>query len=195
MNSNFKNQIGLTLMTIILGACIGNTKIVEQANREFKEVQKIETNNDTTLIMGYVIASEDSLGFNIKRVTRMKPIKNQSFFYVIKKRKNDELLAYKYIPYIESGDFSVVIYHFFDKEGRTIAYKKRIRFLNSICSEDVLIYDVTEYFNFKGQSIKSVSSLINLDGKEMDKKGCIINYSFNDRIYLKAIEIPFYSRL
>jgi hypothetical protein len=195
MRSSNKNQIGLTMMAIFLCACGGYTQIIERTNREIEKAQKIELSNDTTLLKEYVLANEDSLGLNIKRVTRIKPIQEQSFFYVIREEKRDEILAYKYKPYIESGDFSVVVYHYFDRKGRIIAYKKRIRFLNSICSEDVIVYELTKYFNPQGQSVKSITHLTNLRGKEMNEKDCIMNYPFNDKTYLKASEVPFYSRL
>jgi hypothetical protein len=183
------------VIAIILCSCNGYNQTIENGNQMIKKIQMIENSSDTTLIAKYAMDKLDSLGLNLKRIPQKYQPQENTFFYVIKDAPNGKVLAYKYVPYIESGDFSVVIYHYFDEEGKTIAHKKRIRFVNAVCSEDVLVQDDTNYYDSKGQLVKSIVQFTDSSGKDMSGKSCVVNYSFKAKVYKRKSEIPFSSRL
>ena len=108
------------------------------------------------------------------------------FCYAVYSDESAKELVFIEWPYSESGDWFLQNSHYFDSDGKTIAYRQNASFFNSLCSEE--LHEIfTLMFGDSSNIIYQKYELLNDDFQKIDSTGCIFNYSF-ERNYHSSIE-------
>ena len=87
-------------------------------------------------------------------------------------------------PTSESGDWDIAYVHYFDENGRIIAFERRTGFFNSECTDEAAHETVCCYYDPAFKEILRTYKLTDNNGKNLVKTKCVFNYDFNDyKIY------------
>lgn len=85
-------------------------------------------------------------------------------------------------PFTESGDWEIFYQHYFDKHGKTFAFKRQTNFFNSICNDEDTHETIVEYFDSDFVKVGRSYHLVDELGKELKKEDCVLNYDFEHPI-------------
>ena len=108
-------------------------------------------------------------------------------------QKDEHVLALAKFPRIESGDFSAFSVHYFDKQGHTVGYRKKITAFNSQCEYDPVVAETLKFFDDAGVLVHDEQTLKSKAGAVIPvDSGCIVNSEFSDTIYMMYHQTYFY---
>lgn len=199
MKNRFNYWFFLVSLFIIgssfLIACLGYSQPrIEEAKRIIKYTEELIQNRDLNHVRIFALFSEESEPKRIFTLDTLDEINYNLIYNVV--IKDSKVAALISVPFIESGDYKVVISHYFDRDGATIAYKKKITFLDSVCSEEPIVSVMIIYFDKKEESILKSEELTDIKGNSIDKAGkCILNFSYPDEIFPNYAQIPYSEKL
>ncbi|MDX9750259.1 MAG: hypothetical protein RBT71_04175 [Flavobacteriales bacterium] len=80
------------------------------------------------------------------------------------------------IPFSESGDWSIVLGHYFDAQGRTFAFERRAAFYNSLCTDGLAHETATRHYAPDGRETDALFSLKDEAGQDLDRAECDFPY-------------------
>lgn len=106
-------------------------------------------------------------------------------YNVIKNDRGNVVMIMAY-PTSQSGDWDIAYSHYFNQEGKLIAFERFTGFFNSGCAGDggVARETVCNYYNGNFKVIGKTYSLTDGDGKKLVKSKCDFLYDFKDyKIY------------
>ncbi len=147
--------------------------------------------------------SKDNLIVFAKLVDKDEPIqikngnfpdKVESTFNILKDSLGQIITASEF-PYSESGDWNIILTHYFDKDGKTFAFERQTNFFNSICTDGVAYETQTEFYNSDFQLIDKMYKLVDEKNKTLKKDSCQFPYDYEYKIsadidkYLKTNRI------
>ena len=85
-------------------------------------------------------------------------------------------------PFSVSGDWNIVLTHYFDKDGKTFAFEKQTNFFNSICTDEVAYETLTEFYNSDFKLIDKMYKLVDKNNKPLQKDSCQFPYDYEYKI-------------
>jgi len=173
---------------LILTACNSNGQVVPK-HSSTQRVEQTTTNIELlkaqkALIDSFLDQHRDSVIVLVKTPnnSRLLEVKNEQWpeeievTYNLVKDATGRLLALLESPYSESGDWNIVLTHYFDKDGKTFAFSRQTNFFNSGCTEGVAYEVINEYYNPFFKQITKEYQLVDEKGKPLNKKGCEFPY-------------------
>jgi hypothetical protein len=86
-------------------------------------------------------------------------------------------------PYSESGDWYLVLSHYFDKNGKTFAFERQTNFFNSFCVEGVAYETKTEFYNDEFKLIANKYKLADEKGRMLHKDSCQFPYDYPYKVF------------
>ena len=113
--------------------------------------------------------------------------------YTIFKDSSGKIFTASEFPVSESGDWYIVLTHYFDNNGKTFAFERQTNFFNSGCTEGVAYETKTEYYNDHFQLIGREYKLIDEKNRPLKKDSCAFLYEYDYKVadnaqnYLKSI--------
>jgi hypothetical protein len=109
------------------------------------------------------------------------PDKVKSTFNILKDSLGQIITASEF-PYSESGDWNIILTHYFDKDGKTFAFERQTNFFNSICTDGVAYETQTEFYNSDFQLIDKMYNLVDEKNKTLEKDSCQFPYDYEYKV-------------
>ena len=150
-----------------------------------KECKRLIKGNGGNLLVYVKIQKKNGL---LKVINKNFP-ENVETSYNVFRDKSNRIISVLESPYSESGDWDVEYVHYFDSDGKTIAFERRTGFFNSECTNDAAHEVICHYYNPAFTEISKVYKLTDSKGKTLNKSKCTFNYEFTDyKIYKNSHE-------
>jgi hypothetical protein len=173
----------LTIFAGLISACNSNDSRTSSSltSRLLPELDILErlkyqkTNIDTLFNH-----SKDKLIVLAKLIDKDEPIqiKNGNFpdnvettFNILKDSLGQIIRASEF-PFSDSGDWYMILTHYFDKDGKTFAFERQTNFFNSICTDGVAYETRTKFYNSDFQLIDKMYKLVDEKNKTLQKDSC-----------------------
>lgn len=102
-----------------------------------------------------------------------------------------QVITISEFPFSESGDWNIILTHYFDKDGKTFAFERQTNFFNSICTDGVAYETKTEFYNSDFQLIDKVYRLVDEKNNNLQKESCQFPYDYD---YKVLVDIDNYIR-
>ncbi len=109
------------------------------------------------------------------------PDKVEATFNILKDSLEQIITASEF-PYSESGDWNIILTHYFDKDGKTFAFERQTNFFNSICTDGVAYETQTEFYNSDFQLIAKMYKLVDEKNKTLEKDSCQFPYDYEYKV-------------
>jgi hypothetical protein len=130
--------------------------------------------------------SKDSILVFAKLVDKDEPVPvkngyfpvNVEMTYNILKDSSGRILTISAFLYSESGDWNIILTHYFDGNGKTFAFERQTNFFNSICTEGVAFETQTEYYDSDFVSINKTYTLVDEKNNILQKDSCYFPYNY-----------------
>jgi len=177
----------LTIFVGLISACNSNDSRTSSTSRLLPEPDILERlKYQKTIIDTLFNHSKDKLIVLAKLVDKdgLIQIKNGNFpdnvettFNVLKDSLGQIITASEF-PFSESGDWYIILTHYFDKDGKTFAFERQTNFFNSICTEGVAYETQTEFYNSDFQLIDKMYKLVDEKNKTLQKDSCQFDYEY-----------------
>ncbi len=134
--------------------------------------------------------SKDKLIVLAKLVDKDEPIQikngifpdNVETTFNIFKDSLGQIITASEFPFSESGDWNIILTHYFDKDGRTFAFERQTNFFNSICTNGVAYETQTEFYNSDFQLIDKMYKLVDEKNKTLQKDSCQFPYDYEYKV-------------
>ncbi len=117
----------------VINAADSNKAAVESILKEVNRIEEfIATNEDKVELMAITPNSD----IPVKVVNAEWPDMVLASFNILR-RPNGQMYYYAEYPMSESGDWFIGYYHYFDKDGNVIAFKRIANFFNADCTDGI----------------------------------------------------------
>lgn len=134
--------------------------------------------------------SKDKLIVLAKLVDKDEPIQikngifpdNVETTFNILKDSLGQIITASEFPYSESGDWNIILTHYFDKDGKTFVFERQTNFFNSICTDGVAYETQTEFYNSDFQLIDKTYKLVDEKNKTLQKDSCQFPYNYEYKV-------------
>lgn len=188
-------------MTILVGlfsACNLNDSRTSSTSRLVPEPDILERlKYQKTVIDTLFNQSKDKLIVLAKLVDKNEPIqiKNGNFpdnvetTFNILKDSLGRVITVSEFPFSESGDWNIILTHYFDKDGKIFAFERQTNFFNSICTDGVAFETQTEFYNSDFQLIDKIYKIVDEKNKTLQKDSCQFPYDYE---YIVSADIDKY---
>lgn len=181
----------LTIFVGLISACNSNDSRTSSNSRLLPEPDILERlKYQKTIIDTLFNHSKDKLIVLAKLVDKdeLIQIKNGNFpdnvetsFNVLKDSLGQIITASEF-PFSESGDWNIILTHYFDKDGNTFAFERQTNFFNSICTDGVAYETQTEFYNSDFQLIDKMYKLVDQKNKTLQKDSCQFPYDYEYKV-------------
>jgi hypothetical protein len=202
MRKNMRKLIYfLTIISGFLCACNSkntSTSILHQ-NPGILERLKYEKNEIDTLFkkgegvcLTFVKVTET--GQPLLLETDTIPEETITTYYILKDSLG-KVITISELPTSVSGDWFIVMTHYFDKDGKTFAFERQTNFFNSGCVEGIVYETITEFYNSDFQMVDKTYNLVDEKNKPLKIDSCTFPYDYEYKVlvdveeYLRAIKI------
>ena len=142
----------------LLTGCSDSTQAqIEAANKIIAHTQELIKEQDLNDVKIFVQVGRGTEPQRVLSVDYLKKVNYDIAYNVV--LDNKKILAFIKVPFVESGDYKLVFSHYFDGEGRAIAYRRKVTFFNNNCSEKPIVSDKTIYYDKNGMAISKKGSV------------------------------------
>lgn len=162
--------------------------ILERLKYQKATVDTLFNHNKDKLLIFVKLADKDEL----EQITNGKLPENVVITFNILKDSFGNVITVSEFPFSESGDWNIILTHYFDKDGKTFAFERQTNFFNSICTDGVAYETKTEFYNIDFQIIDKEYKLVDRQNKPLRKDSCQFPY---DKDYKVSRDIDNYLRL
>ena len=108
--------------------------------------------------------------------------KNVETTFNIIKDNLGQVITISEFPFSESGDWNIILTHYFDKDGKTFAFERQTNFFNSICTDGVAYETKTEFYNSAFQLIDKDYRLVDEKNNNLQKDSCQFPYDYDYKV-------------
>lgn len=181
----------LTIFLGLISACNSNDSRISSTSRLLPEPNILERlKYQKTTIDTLFKHSKDKLIVLAKLVDKdeLIQINNGNFpdnvettFNILKDSLGQIITASEF-PFSESGDWNIILTHYFDKDGKTFAFERQTNFFNSICTDGVAYETQTEFYNSDFQLIDKMYKLVDQKNKTLQKDSCQFPYDYEYKV-------------
>lgn len=181
----------LILSVFILAACkskdnnAGNNTaskeepgLLESLKKQKADIDTLYNHSTDQLITMAKLTDNDSL-ITLKEDVQPEDLENT---FSILKDSTGRIITISEFPQSQSGDWHLVLTHYFNKEGNTFAFEKQTNFFNSMCTEGAAFETKTFYFNGVLNQLDSLYKLVDKDNHALQKDSCQFPYNFDYKI-------------
>ncbi len=98
------------------------------------------------------------------------------------KDSSGNIIRISEIPFSESGDWIIILTHYFDKAGKTFAHKRQADFYNSICTDGMAHDERVEYYDSNNKLLEKTQTLVDDKKNTLQKESCQFPYEYEYRI-------------
>lgn len=183
----------LTIFVVLISACNSNDSRTSSSStsRLLPEPGLLERLKYQKIIIDtFLNHSKDKLVVLAKLVDKdeLIQIKNGNFpdnvetTFNILKDSLGELITASEFPFSESGDWNIILTHYFDKDGKTFAFERQTNFFNSICTDGIAYETRTEFYNSDFQVIEKMYRLVDEKNKTLQKDSCQFPYDYEYKV-------------
>lgn len=119
----------------------------------------------------------------LENVTEPVPVLSDSFpantetGFIILKDSTGNIISTSEVPVSMSGDWYIVLTHYFDSKGKTFAFERQTNFFNSMCTDGVAYETSTEYYDPDFKLIHKEYSLLDEKEQPLQKDSCQFPYN------------------
>lgn len=139
-----------------------------------------------TIIDNLFNHNKDKLIVFAKLVNKDEPIQitngnfpdNVETTFNILEDSSGQIITVSEFPFSESGDWNIILTHYFDKDGKTFAFERQTNFYNSNCTDGVAYETKTEFYNNDFQLIDKMYKLVDDNNKNLQKEICQFPYDY-----------------
>lgn len=194
----------LTILIGLFAACNSNDSKTSSTSRLVPEPDILErlkyqkTNIDTLFNQSkdklIVLAKLADKGETIQIKNGNFPDNVETTFNILKDSLGRVITSSEF-PFSESGDWNIILTHYFDKDGKTFAFERQTNFFNSICTDGVAYETQTEFYDSDFQLIDKMYKLVDEKNKTLQKDSCQFPYDYEYKVsadidkYLKTNRI------
>ena len=152
-------------------------------------------NKERLIVFAKIAGQEEPI-----RITNRKFPKQVHTTFNILKDSSGNIITISEFPYSESGDWSIILTHYFDKMGRTFAHKRQADFYNSICTDGMAHQTRLEYYDNPLKLIERTEALVDDQNNPLKKDNCQFPYEYEYKIsedlgkYLSINKLPINKR-
>jgi hypothetical protein len=183
--------------SFLIGCSNSNSSIqdrIEETNRIIVLAQESIEKEDLSKVKILVQFPESAEPKVVASLQALNEVKYDVLYNVVFSKGKP--LAFIEVPFIESGDYKLIISHYFDEKGRTIAYRRKITFFNNDCGEQPVVSEKTIYYDKNERSLLEREQLMDSEGNVIaEGKECVLNYSHNDVVFHNYKKIPFANKI
>jgi hypothetical protein len=183
----------LAIFVVLISACNSNDSRTSSSStsRLLPEPGILERlKYQKTIIDTLFNHSKDKLIVLAKLVDKDEPIQikngifpdNVETTFNIFKDSLGQIITASEFPFSESGDWNIILTHYFDKDGRTFAFERQTNFFNSICTNGVAYETQTEFYNSDFQLIDKMYKLVDEKNKTLQKDSCQFPYDYEYKV-------------
>lgn len=181
----------LAIFVGLISACNSNDSRTSSTSQLLPEPDILERlKNQKTIIDTLFNHSKDKLVVLAKLVDKDEPIQikngnipgNVETTFNILKDSLGEIITASEFPFSESGDWNIILTHYFDKDGKTFAFERQTNFFNSICTDGVAYETQTEFYNSDFQVIEKMYKLVDDKRKALQKDSCQFSYDYGYKV-------------
>lgn len=188
-----KPLIFILTFFVAISACNSNndTKGSVSISRLLLEPDILERLRNQKIITDTLFnQSKDKLIVFVKLGDQDEPvkIKNANFpddvetTFNVLKDSIGRIVTVSEFPFSESGDWNIILTHYFDTEGKTFAFERQTNFFNSICTDGVAYETRTEFYNSDFQLIKKMNILVDEKNQDLQKDSCQFPYDYKYKV-------------
>ena len=156
--------------------------LIERLKYQKAAIDTLYNHSKEKIILFVKLADKDEL----QKITYENFPENVETSFSILKDSLGKIITASEIPVSQSGDWYIVLTHYFDKNGKTFAFERQTNFFNSICTEGVAYETKTEYYNDKFESVDSMYKLIDEKNQPLQKDSCGHPYNFEYKVLADA---------
>src|SRR5260221_1541717 len=158
----------IPLLLLITAAC-GQSRQVDSLKKEKEKdsIQRQVIANKNNFIVLVKISGEDSLR---KVMDKKWPENIETIFNILLNQKGQIIYSAEF-PTSESGDWNLAIKHYFNAQGKSIAFKKVFTYFSN-CSPGTATSKLTQLYDINFNVLITTQTLTDNNGKKLDKKEC-----------------------
>ena len=134
-------------------------------------------NKDKLLVYAKPVGEEES-----KQITDGRIPKNVEVAFNVLKNDSGKIVTASEFPFSKSGDWKVILTHYFDKDGKTFIFERQTNFFNSTCTDGVAYETRTEFYDGEFQLIDKKYKLVDEKNKALHKDSCQFPYNKNYKV-------------
>jgi hypothetical protein len=108
--------------------------------------------------------------------------KNSTTYKTVKDNL-DSLISIQEIPFSESGDWNLILTHYFTQNGLTFAFQKEFNYFNSICTNGIAREKEILFFDSSFQQIEREYRLTDDKNHTLNKDSCLFQYKTEYQIF------------
>jgi hypothetical protein len=118
----------------------------------------------------------------------LKKVKNEDwpddteYIYHVLKDASGKVILTEQMPYSQSGDWYEEFKHYYDSDGKTIAFSKRETVFDESVKDGVVMQSTLKYYDKKFNLIAQTNNLNDSKGKLIKRKA--IEFNFRDDKYV-----------
>jgi hypothetical protein len=116
---------------------------------------------------------------DLKKITDGNWPDNIELIYNILKNNDGQIVYLGEFPTSESGDWTLQLEHYFDDNGKLVAFQKHLTYFNEDCTQGVIIEDILELFDNDFRIIKTKNTLTDGKGKPLAGEECGHGYNWS----------------
>jgi hypothetical protein len=173
----------ITILAILFSACGKNSGSNSRLLPEPDILERL--NYQKVNIDTLIIHSTHKLIVSAKLINKDKPIQLrdivpdsvETIFGILQDSLGHTIFALEQ-PLSESGDWIIILKHYFDNEGKTFAFEKQTNFFNSICTSGSAYETKTEFYDIDFQLIGNNYKLVDEKNNSLAKDSCVFNYNY-----------------
>lgn len=181
----------LTILVGLISACNSNDSRTSSSSQLLPKADILERlKYQKTIIDTLFNQSKEHLIVLAKLVDKDEPIQikngifpdNVETTFNILKDGSGQVITVSEFPFSESGDWNIILTHYFDKDGKTFAFERQTNFFNSICTVGVAYETQLEFYNSDFKLIDKMYKLVDQKNKPLQKDSCQFPYNYEYKI-------------
>jgi hypothetical protein len=103
--------------------------------------------------------------------------------YTLFKDSSGKISSISEFPFSQSGDWYIVLTHYFDPRGHTFAFERQTNFFNSGCTGGIAYETKTEYYDTAFRLVSSRYRLVDEENRPLNKDSCALLYEYEYKVY------------
>ena len=184
----------LAAIAILICACNSKNNRSDSTSRLVPEpdlVKRLEyqkTTIDTlynrkdNIILFVKLADKDEL----QQITHENFPESVEISFSILKDSLGKIISASEFPVSQSGDWYIVLTHYFDQNGKTFAFERQTNYFNIIYSDGVAYETKTEYYNENFEFLSSQYKLVDEKNQPLQKDSCGHPYNYDCKVLSDA---------
>lgn len=163
----------------------GQTALIEEQSRKMEQIEKQVGESLDQLSVFVEVAGKKVLQ---RVINKRWPENIQTTFNVLKDSQG-RIIYIGEFPTSESGDWNLELRHYFDENGKLIAFTKRLAFFSEECTDNAVVENTVELYDGNFKIIHATKNLTDNEGKSLDEQRCSdpYNWTFDKRPTASAL--------